>query len=226
MGGYHGLPHSDHKYCDIFTCFSSLRPLRRGQAGWETVPQVSGCQEGGEFCHSHLLPLGQDFRSHFRRRRALFRRTRFFLSCYCCHCWHPLCFAVAEQKAMKNSWEEVGQQGKCFIPPFSLHVGRGFEQPGLVEGVPARGRGVGTRWSLRSILWFYDHVILILRPWALLKSCLVLMVLISYSVKNSRCFNNHRMEGTEEKSGRGPSRAGRKYWTYVGFCISLPIHTY
>jgi len=33
--------------------------------------------------------------------------------------------------------------------------------PGLVEGVPAHGRGVGTRWSLRSlpaltILWFYD----------------------------------------------------------------------
>ena len=24
-------------------------------------------------------------------------------------------------------------------------VGRGFEQPGLVEGVPAHGRGVGTR---------------------------------------------------------------------------------
>ena len=24
-------------------------------------------------------------------------------------------------------------------------VGRGFGQPGLVEGVPARGRGVGTR---------------------------------------------------------------------------------
>jgi len=25
-----------------------------------------------------------------------------------------------------------------------------FEQRGLVEGVPACGRGVGTRWSLRS----------------------------------------------------------------------------
>jgi len=24
-------------------------------------------------------------------------------------------------------------------------VGQGFEQPGLVEGVPARGQGVGTR---------------------------------------------------------------------------------
>ena len=35
------------------------------------------------------------------------------------------------------------------------------EQPGLVEHVPAQGRGVGTRWSSRSlpaltILWFYE----------------------------------------------------------------------
>ena len=30
-------------------------------------------------------------------------------------------------------------------------VGWGFEQPGLVEGVPAHGRGVGTRWSLMSL---------------------------------------------------------------------------
>jgi len=30
-------------------------------------------------------------------------------------------------------------------------VGRGFEQPGLVEGVPAPGRGVGIGWSLRSL---------------------------------------------------------------------------
>jgi len=34
------------------------------------------------------------------------------------------------------------------------------KQPGLVEDVPTHGRGVGTRWSLRSfptltILWFY-----------------------------------------------------------------------
>jgi len=27
----------------------------------------------------------------------------------------------------------------------------GFEQPGLVEDVPAHGREVGTRWSLRSL---------------------------------------------------------------------------
>jgi len=29
--------------------------------------------------------------------------------------------------------------------------GWGFEQPGLVEGVPAHGRGVGTRVSLRFL---------------------------------------------------------------------------
>ena len=37
------------------------------------------------------------------------------------------------------------------------------EQPGLVGYVPAHGRGVGTRWSLRplptqTILWFYDSI--------------------------------------------------------------------
>jgi len=26
-----------------------------------------------------------------------------------------------------------------------------FEQPGLEEGVPAYGRGVGTRWPIRSL---------------------------------------------------------------------------
>jgi len=28
-------------------------------------------------------------------------------------------------------------------------VGQGFEQPCLVKDVPARGRGVGARWSLK-----------------------------------------------------------------------------
>ena len=44
-------------------------------------------------------------------------------------------------------------------------VGWSSEQPGLVEDVPAHGRGGGTRWSLRSlptltILWFYDSMII------------------------------------------------------------------
>ena len=30
-------------------------------------------------------------------------------------------------------------------------LGWGFEHPGLVEGVPAYGRGVGTGWSIRSL---------------------------------------------------------------------------
>jgi len=33
----------------------------------------------------------------------------------------------------------------------SDQVGWGIEQPGLVEGVPAHGRGVGTRRSVRSL---------------------------------------------------------------------------
>jgi len=33
-------------------------------------------------------------------------------------------------------------------------VGWSSEQPGQVEDVPAHGRGVGTRWSLRSLPTF------------------------------------------------------------------------
>jgi len=42
--------------------------------------------------------------------------------------------------------EQVAQRS-CGCPlPGSVHqVGWGFEQPGLVEGVPAHGREVGTR---------------------------------------------------------------------------------
>ena len=46
-------------------------------------------------------------------------------------------------------------------------VGRDSEQPGLVEGVPACGKGVGIRWYISSLpiqtilwfLWFYDFII-------------------------------------------------------------------
>ena len=39
------------------------------------------------------------------------------------------------------------------------HVAWHFEQPGLLEGVPAHGRGVGTLRCLptQTILWFYDQ---------------------------------------------------------------------
>jgi len=42
-------------------------------------------------------------------------------------------------------------QRSCGCPlPGSVQgqVGWSSKQPGLVEGVPAHGRGVGTRWSL------------------------------------------------------------------------------
>jgi len=40
-------------------------------------------------------------------------------------------------------------------------LARVFGHPGLVEGVPAHGRGFGKRWPIRSLptqtsLWFYD----------------------------------------------------------------------
>ena len=56
---------------------------------------------------------------------------------------------------------QVAQRSCGFLLPGSVQgqVGRGFEQPGLVEGVPAHGRGVVTRWPVTSlptqtILWF------------------------------------------------------------------------
>jgi len=44
-------------------------------------------------------------------------------------------------------WEQVAQRSCGCSLPSSVQgqVGRGFEQPGLVKGVPAHGRGVGTR---------------------------------------------------------------------------------
>jgi len=51
-------------------------------------------------------------------------------------------------------------QRSCGCPcPGSIQgqVGWGFEQPGLVEGVPAHGRGVGTRCY---IIWLPTQTIL------------------------------------------------------------------
>ena len=59
-----------------------------------------------------------------------------------------------------SCWEEIlhceggealaeAARSSCGCPTQG-QVGRGLGQPGLVEGVPAHGRGVGTRQSLRS----------------------------------------------------------------------------
>jgi len=65
---------------------------------------------------------------------------------------------------------QVAQRSCGYPLPGSVQgqVGWGFEQPGLVEGVPAHGRGIGTRWSLRSvptqtIFWFYDSMNLLVK---------------------------------------------------------------
>jgi len=55
-----------------------------------------------------------------------------------------------------ESGEALAQvaQRSCGCPlPGSVQgqFGWGFEHPGLVEGVPAHGRGIGTRWALRSL---------------------------------------------------------------------------
>lgn len=55
----------------------------------------------------------------------------------------------------------------CLIPGgVQCQVGWDFEYPDLVGGIPAHGRGLGTRWPLKSIpaqtiLWFCEIVQLI-----------------------------------------------------------------
>ena len=46
-------------------------------------------------------------------------------------------------------WHRLPREAVA-APSLAVFKARGFEQPGLVEGVPAHGRGVETRWSLRS----------------------------------------------------------------------------
>ena len=67
-----------------------------------------------------------------------------------------LLFALSKQESNKAGGEALAQvaQRSCGCPlPGSVQgqLGWGFEQPGLVEGVPAHGRGVGTRWSLKYL---------------------------------------------------------------------------
>jgi len=52
--------------------------------------------------------------------------------------------------------EQAAQRSCGCLLPHSVQgqVGWSSEQPGLVEGVPAHGRGVGTRWSLRPLPTF------------------------------------------------------------------------
>ena len=74
-----------------------------------------------------------------------------------------------KQKKQILYYETLAQlaQRNCGCPlPGSVQgqARRGFEQPGLVEGVPAHGKGVGSRWSLRSlptqtILWKTEDVL-------------------------------------------------------------------
>jgi len=62
-------------------------------------------------------------------------------------------------------WKRVTQKS-CGCPILGSVQGQvrwGFEQPGLVEVVPAHARGLRTRWSTRSLptqtmLWFSDSM--------------------------------------------------------------------
>ena len=92
-------------------------------------------------------------------------------------------------------WVPQTAQRSCGCPlPGSVQgqAGQGFDQPGLVEGVPAHGRGGGTGWSIRSlpaqtIIWFYDLQL----AWTLNNdktegSLQIIYILYSYVWKQSR----------------------------------------
>ena len=93
-------------------------------------------------------------------------------------------------------------------------AGWGFEQPGLVEGVPAHGRGVGTRGSVRSlptqtnlwfILWFYDSLsdfcivcdIIIVYE----MNFIICMMISRYSISLSCCWYGSSLFLNELRSG-------------------------
>jgi len=98
----------------------------------------------------------------------------FYIYLYKCthtHSIHEFALSASMWKEIlhyegSEALEQQVAQRNCGCPlPGGVQVqaGWGFEQPGLVEGVPAHSRWVGTRRSLRSlptqtILWFYDSV--------------------------------------------------------------------
>jgi len=67
--------------------------------------------------------------------------------------WYSkLKYAIKMKSIIMMILEHVAQRScGCPIPGgVQGQAGWGFGQPGLVGGVPAQGRGVGTRWSFRS----------------------------------------------------------------------------
>ena len=70
-------------------------------------------------------------------------------------------------RAVRHWLEQVAQRSSGCPLPGSVQgqVGRGFEQPVLVDDGPVHGRGLATRWSFRSlptktVVWFHDSMIL------------------------------------------------------------------
>ena len=67
-----------------------------------------------------------------------------FFLCVCGFLLLLLFYSEVEQVSQKSC-------GCPIIGGTQRGVGRDFEQPGLVEGVLAHGRGVGMRWSLKGL---------------------------------------------------------------------------
>ena len=76
--------------------------------------------------------------------------------------------AIKKEILYSEGGEALDQvaQRSCGCPlPGSVQgqAGWGFEQPGLVEGVPAHGRGGWTKWSTRSrptqIIWWVNEIV-------------------------------------------------------------------
>lgn len=87
---------------------------------------------------------------------------------------HPFWYLLQVVKKVFDSHQNNNNIDHRVWRSVQGQVGWSFEQPALVEGVPAHGRGVGMRWSLRclptqTIPWFHEqHCFVALRNTAML----------------------------------------------------------
>ena len=122
---------------------------------------------------------------------------------------------------------EQAAQRDCGCPlPGSVQgqVGWGFEQSGLVEGVPAHSRGVGTRWSLRSlptqtILWFFDF-----QNWSCSVKSLLSRACITCSDQHAYVCGNI-MTSTRVSWLHYSIKTGRNFRGYKGWRSSSTTNT-
>ena len=98
-------------------------------------------------------------------------------------------------------------------------VGKGFVPLGLVEGVPAHGRGVGRRWSLRSlltqtILWFYENIGPLQRVSSLFVSLQLIVKILSINTNSRVHIQKSHMVQLVSEMVLPPQRAASPFKVY------------